>query len=338
MLKFDEPFTRLLNQGMINLGGTKMSKSKGNIVEPKEITNKYGADTARLFILFAALPEKELEWSDKGVEASNKFIKKIIKMCEKTKYSDKIPGTLTSKEKSIIGRVHRTIKKVTEQIQKYEFNLAIRSIMGLTNHLNRARIDIKKQVYDYAITRILILLSPVTPHICEELWEKIGGKGFISITKWPKFDKDLINEKAEVLDEVLSTVISDINEIIKLVKKKPKRITLLISESWKYKLADIIRKADDKRDFKSIIKKAMTVKEIKEHGKEATKIVQAVANDVSKLLPVKISQKDELAFFSESEEFIEREFECPVETIKAEDSDEAKARAALPGKPGILIE
>ncbi len=338
MLNFDEPFKRLLTQGMVIKDGVKMSKSIGNIVEPKEITEKYGADTARLFILFAALPEKELDWTDKGVSASHKFIKKVIMMSDKVSFNDKLPKSLSSKEKSVVGKLHRTIKKVTEQIENYEFNMAIASIMELTNTLNRVKTDIRYEIYDYAYTKLIILLSPFMPHTCEELWEKIGGSGFVSVAEWPKYDKKLIDEKAEVLDQILSQVIGDINEIIKLVDKKPDTIKIFISESWKYKLIDIIREAKDKRDFKAITKQAMNVPAIKKHGSEAVKIIQTVTRDLSKVVPIKISQKDEYSFFTESKDFIEREFECKVEIIKAEDAIyDKKAKSALPGKPGILL-
>ena len=144
LLKIDEPFSRLLCQGMVIKEGAKMSKSLGNVVDPGEIINKYGSDTARLFILFAALPEKELDWNDKGVGASHKFLKKIVTMSEGVKHNDKLPKKLSSKEKSVIGRLHKTIKKVTQQINDYEFNMAIASIMDLTNNLNRVKKEIKR--------------------------------------------------------------------------------------------------------------------------------------------------------------------------------------------------
>ena len=338
LLSFNEPFKKLLAQGMVLKDGAKMSKSMGNIVEPKEITGKYGADTARLFILFAALPEREFEWSDKGVKASNKFLKKVITMSKNVKFTDKVPKSLSSKEKSVIGRIHRTIKKVSGYINDYEFNLAIASIMELTNNLNKVYLSICNEVYDYAFTKLLILLAPFTPHVCEELWEQIGGKDFISLAKWPKHDNKLIDEKAELLDEILSNVIGDTNEIIKLIKKKPEKISIFISGLWKYKLMDVIRKSKDKRDFKKIMKQAMTVPIIKKKGGEASKIIQAVLKDLSKLIPLSLSQKNEISFFNESKEFISQEFECKVNIIKAEDSYDKKAGSALPGKPGILIE
>lgn len=258
-------------------------------------------------------------------------------MASGVKFAVKIPKKLGTKDKSFIGRVHRTIKKVTDHINNYEFNMAIASIMELTNNLNRSKDDLSREVYDYAFTKLIIMLAPFTPHVCEELWEQIGGNGFISITNWPKYKKELIDEKAEALDDSLSKVIGDVNEIIKLVNKKPQRISIFISEAWKYKLIDLIIKAKDKHDFKSIMNKAMSVELIKSHGSEASKIIQSISRDLSKLIPVSLNQADEIRFFNESKELIEKEFECKAEIIKAEDSKENKARSALPGKPGILI-
>ena len=338
LLKFDEPFSKLLAQGMILKGGIKMSKSIGNIIEPREITEKYGADTARLFILSAALPEKEMEWNDKGVEASYKFIKKLNTMGEDLGSVKEISmKKLSNKEKNVAGKVHKTIRDVTKSIEDYEFNVAISSITILVNNLSRKAEEVSREVYNYAFNKILLLLAPFTPHACEELWEKTGNKGFISTAKWPDFDKELIDEKADVFEDVLEKTCKDINNVIKLTGKEPEKINLYVSNAWKYELADVIRKADISK-VKEIIKESMKKPKIKQNGNEAMKIIQAISKDMSKLVPVKITQKDEYEFFKESEEYLKKMFNCEVQIIKAEESNDNKARSALPGKPGIKIE
>ena len=226
LVNIDEPFSRLLCQGMITKDGSKMSKSLGNIVEPKEIIKKYGADTARLFMLFTALPEKEFEWSDRGVESCFRFIKRVWKLVtEDALLSEKI----TNKDKYILTKLQRTIEDVTKKIAKFQFNLAIGSLMSFVNEVYKYKeLPVNRDVYNEVIEKVLILLTPFTPHICEELWEKIGKKPFISLEKWPEPDETKIDEQVERMEEAVNKTVDDIKEIIKITKKKPKKVCLYV--------------------------------------------------------------------------------------------------------------
>ncbi|MCD6557407.1 MAG: leucine--tRNA ligase [Candidatus Aenigmarchaeota archaeon] len=226
LVDIDEPFSRLLCQGMITKDGAKMSKSLGNIVEPKEIIKKYGADTARLFMLFTALPEKEFEWSDRGVESCFRFIKRVWKLVtEDALLSEKI----TNKDKYILTKLQRTIEDVTKKIAKFQFNLAVGSLMGFVNEVCKYKeLPVNKDVYNEVIEKVLILLTPFTPHICEELWEHLGKKPFISLEKWPEPDESKIDEELERMEEAVSKTVEDIREIIKITKKKPKKVCLYV--------------------------------------------------------------------------------------------------------------
>ena len=206
MIDSQEPFSNLLTQGMVLKDGAKMSKSKGNVVSPEEIINYYGADTARLFILFASPPEKDLEWSDQGVEGSSRFLNRVWRlvhdyMPELKDITEEInPESLNKVDKSLYYKIHATIKKVTEDIEeRFNFNTAISAIMELTNQLNSYREvkDKNKALLKLAIEELLILLSPFSPHICEELWQSIGNQGSIYLQSWPKYDPEAL-----VLDEV----------------------------------------------------------------------------------------------------------------------------------------
>lgn len=200
LINVDEPFTNLLTQGMVVKDGAKMSKSKGNVVDPDAIIEKYGADTARLFILFAAPPEKELEWSDKGVEGSYRFLNRVWRLVTK---KSQIPSTkLQTNSKSQIQiakqlerKLHQTIKAVTEDIERFSFNTAIARLMGFTNLLyeninNNSLIDPWKLI----IENLLILLSPFAPHLTEELWQRLGKPESIHQQPWPKYDSELVKE------------------------------------------------------------------------------------------------------------------------------------------------
>ncbi len=224
LTKVSEPFTRLLTQGMVTKDGAKMSKSLGNVVDPSWIIDKYGPDTARLFILFAALPERELEWNDKGVEGSFKFLNRIYNLVnDKPKFRKDI----NNKDKFIISKTNSTIKQVTEYINDFKLSLAIGSLMELVNSINRyKKQEVNEKIYHECLKDLILLFSPFCPHISEELWEKIGNKNYISMEKWPKFDSNKINKKAEELEELLHNTISDINEILKLINKKAKKVII----------------------------------------------------------------------------------------------------------------
>ncbi|HBU70276.1 MAG TPA: leucine--tRNA ligase [Elusimicrobia bacterium] len=203
LVKANEPFKRLLTQGMVTLGGSAMSKSKGNIVTQDEIISKYGADTARLFIMFAAPPEKQLEWSSEGVEGSWRFINRVIRLVERIKepspnnQQSSVEQTEAKKaaNASLRTLIHRTIKKVTTDIEKeQQLNTAIAAVMELVNALYSYSYfgdDISKQ----AVETVVLLLAPFTPHVAEELWAELGHKESLLLTKWPETMDEFLKEE-----------------------------------------------------------------------------------------------------------------------------------------------
>lgn len=204
LVDFDEPFKNLLTQGMVIKDGSKMSKSLGNVVSPEEIIGKYGADTARLFILFAAPPERDLEWSDQGVDGAWRFLNRVWRIVEQylptIKENKKTDvAALTSAEKELRRVLHTTIKKVTEDIaERSNFNTAISSIMELVNAFYAVNDkEIQAGLINETATSLLLLLAPFAPHITEELWQELGHTNSIHIADWPQYD-----EKATVADEV----------------------------------------------------------------------------------------------------------------------------------------
>jgi len=197
LLNVKEPFKNLLTQGMVIKDGAKMSKSKGNVVEPKEILEKYGADTVRLFILFAAPVEKDLEWSIQGVEGSFRFIKRVYRLVND--YAPLIKEIKLKKGLSIknplISALHKTIKKVTFDIENgFHFNTAIASIMELVNEIYQYQPKKKEdyKVLKEVIENTLLILSPFIPHLAEELWAQIENKPSIFNHPWPKYKENLI--------------------------------------------------------------------------------------------------------------------------------------------------
>ncbi len=338
LTKFSEPFDNLLCQGMVIKDGAKMSKSLGNVVEPREIIDKYGSDTARMFILFTALPEKELEWSDQGVQGCFRFLNRVAKLVE-----DDVSGIeakLTNREKNIIGKQHKAIKKVTEQIEKFQFSFAIGSIMEFVNAIYKYKEgDINKKVYDDAVSTLALLLAPFTPHLAEEIWENLGKKGFVSLAPWPKYDEKQIDERAEAVEDLIHNTISDIKAVLELTNiKSPKKITLFVSSAWKYDYVSALKKQIEKTRNPGEILKAMMQTDLKGYGQEISKLTPKLVADISKLPEVVLDLKTEFDSLNNNKEFLAREFSAKVEIVKADDSKEAKAKAAMPGKVAILVE
>jgi len=206
LITVSEPFQNLLTQGMVIKDGAKMSKSKGNVVDPNSLIERYGADTARLFSLFAAPPEKDLEWSDKGVEGAHRFLHRLWGIVYKNKSKIQnskskmidLEDSLKPEAKNLYRKAHQTIKKVTTDIEReYHFNTAIAALMELLNELSAFEpgSDEDWTVCKFAIERMLLLLSPFAPHCAEELWEAIGNKPSIFDQKWPAWDDHIAREE-----------------------------------------------------------------------------------------------------------------------------------------------
>ncbi|HPR23800.1 MAG TPA: leucine--tRNA ligase [Bacillota bacterium] len=190
-----EPFRNLLTQGMVIKDGKKMSKSLGNVVSPSEIIEKYGADTARLFILFASPPERELDWSDAGVEGSFRFINRVYRMVyeftEKYGCGHADNNLENERDKELLYKMNATVKKVTEDIdERFNFNTAISAVMELVNEMYKYKEGtINEKLFRGAIEELILILAPFTPHLCEELWRQIGKENSVHKMKWPKYDE-----------------------------------------------------------------------------------------------------------------------------------------------------
>ena len=209
MLDFDEPFKNLLTQGMVLMDGSKMSKSKGNTVSPIEIINKYGADTARLFVLFAAPPERDLDWSEQGVEGCFRFLNRVYRLVDElaeVAKSNAEVKTVTKEDKAMRLVIHSTLKKVTADLsEKFGFNTAIAALMELINEMYKYKeLDTRNDgIIREGIETIVTILAPFTPHIGEELWTMIGKEGSVFNISWPSYDESaLVQDEVEVIVQV----------------------------------------------------------------------------------------------------------------------------------------
>ena len=209
LVNSDEPFKKLLTQGMVLKDGSKMSKSKGNTVDPQELIDQYGADTVRLFTMFAAPPELSLEWSDDGVAGAHRFLKRIHTLVtEHLNQGHHVSNEpvdldgLSDEARDVYRKLHETIAKVSDDIgRRYHFNTAIASIMELTNSVMKfdATSDADRAVRSEAVEAIVILLSPITPHITEHLWSGLGHQNSLMDVPWPKVREDALTRNTLTL-------------------------------------------------------------------------------------------------------------------------------------------
>jgi leucyl-tRNA synthetase len=210
LIRNDEPFTNLLTQGMVLKDGAKMSKSKGNTVDPQALINEYGADTARLFMMFAAPPEQSLEWSDEGVQGSHRFLRRVWKQV----YDHLSTGTvvaldttsLTDSQKDMRRQVHETINKCSDDIgRRFTFNTAIAAVMELMNTLSRFEDNSEqgRAIMQEALEAITLMLSPMVPHITHTLWRALGKQTTLIDEAWPEVDESALKrDSIEIVVQV----------------------------------------------------------------------------------------------------------------------------------------
>lgn len=209
MVDFNEPFKNLLTQGMVLMDGSKMSKSKGNTVSPMDIIDEYGADTARLFVLFAAPPERDLDWSEQGVDGCFRFLNRVYRLVDELAdvvKKDVEFGELNSQDKDMRYTIHSTLKKVTADLsEKFGFNTAISALMELINDMYKYKEldNINEAVIKEGVQTIVTIIAPFAPHLGEELWTMIGKEGSVFDIDWPKYDeKALVKDEIEVVVQV----------------------------------------------------------------------------------------------------------------------------------------
>ncbi len=324
-VKFGEPFKALFNQGIVHKGGERMTKSKGNIVSQEEVEQKYGIDTARLFMLFVASPGKDIEWSEEGAQGSFRFLQRLDVLFAKPK---------TEKtDKAVESKVHSTLKAVTAYLENFELNKAIIALMDCVEFLEH-----KPSVHTKALELLTLMLAPFVPHVAEELWEKLGKKPFACTQKWPKHDERKIDAELEYQHVLYENLKADINDVLKLTKiLKPMAIKLFIADQWKHAFFKEVKTQFEKtRNPGDIIKHLMQT-DLRKHGDAISKLVPKLIAEPSKVPPVILGQKKELAAFQAMKDELAKTYSCSVEIVREQDSQEPKARNALPGKPALVI-
>ncbi|MEM2932821.1 MAG: class I tRNA ligase family protein [Candidatus Pacearchaeota archaeon] len=338
-LDFDEPFLKLVNQGVVTLGGEAMSKSKGNIVDPFDVIPKYGADALRFFILFKAMPDKDLEWKTEEVESVKRFIDKIAELYddfkekkEKKQEEKKKDG---KRDEYITARLNWLIKEYTKEISNLRFPYALIMLMDFVKALKKNYENISLDCLELCLSNLAILLNPITPYLSEYCWQMLDNKGYASLQEWPKANEALIKSEFLVEDDYISGIIADINEIKKITNKEPEKIVVIFADEWKFDVLGMIKECKKVNEAIAKIKESKYVNKIDE-------IIKILPKFVGKIETVLDADK-EYKIVSQNKEEIEKEFKAKIELLHEKEAIEyikykEKARKAMPFKPVIILE
>jgi len=334
------------------LEGKKISKSKGNVIPLVEIPKKYGADVFRVYLISAAEPGSLMDWRERDVAA---YISRIRQFKEITsKYTKKTPRVFTAKDKPsittrwLLSRINSTVVTCTEmfdnlRLRDYAIQVTSEMIRTVNHYLNRPGIPKEEQdgTMAYVLEIWLRLAAPLIPHICEEMWSKMGHDDYISLANWPKPDMKLIDKNVENAHEVVESTIRDIREIKKLLKgKKASKVHVYIAPEWMFKAMNSIRNANLPLVVGDIMKHLMSNEDFRKHGKEIKSIVDRIAKE-NGLWDHSVNAKEETAALVDASIHIRNELNLEVVIHgpgKSEYDPQNKARFALPGRVSLFLE
>ncbi len=331
---------RFLVNGRILVNNEKMSKSKGNFFTVRDLYEKHGADVIRLTSANSGEGVDDANFDMSFLESGRKKLDEWLEFV-KEHYVNGRENTL-SIDKWFESMMHKSIKETTEHLDGARYKSALKAGFFdlhryLKWYLRKTGNNPNKKLITEFIEVQTKLLAPITPHLCEEIWESIGKKGFISNEEWPKYNPKKIDPKAEYSEDLVESTVTDIREVLGLVKLKPNQINLFVSEEWKYKFFEIAKKEiEETRDVKTVLKSVMST-DLKKYGKDIAFLAPQLVKDPSKIPQTILDQKQEIKILQDSKEFLEKEFICKIEIVPADKSTSARARKAEPGKPGIEV-
>ncbi|MCO8252326.1 leucine--tRNA ligase [Haladaptatus sp. AB618] len=333
LLSHREPFTNLVTQGMVLLDGDKMSKSKGNVVSPQRIVEEYGADTARLFTMQAAQPEKDFDWTEEGVKSSHQFLERLAGAVESFVESS-LDGEHDEVAEYVEREIDATVAIANDEFESLTFNGALRETQELTTLLTRYREETSPHgpTLERGLRTVVKLLAPVTPHICEELWGDLGGEGFVVEAEWPEPEMD--PTELELARQLVENTQEDVRHIVTIADiDDPERIDIVVAAPWQFEALDIARESD----APNVIGEIMQEDEIRKQGDDAAKYGQELQQE-RQSLPETLSPEREQVALRRANWLFEREFDADVHLLTADEADGDLAAKARPGRPAIHID
>jgi len=326
-----EPFTNLTNQGMV-LGedGYKMSKSRDNGVSPVRIVEEYGADTARLFILEAAQPEKEFAWSAEGVESAHGFLQSVYQLT--ASFAD---GAIEMGDRGPVdGYVEReidaTAATVVEEFEAFRFNHAVQAVRELVSLLHQYADHTAPSAgtFERGLQTVATLLAPIAPHVGEELWGLLDGEGLLAEADWPEATRA---ESYAVEKRLVENTREDVRDIVDVVGIDPARIELAVAPAWKHRARELAAAADG-----NVVGAVMADDELRERGEAAADYAKELAG--TEHFDEQLAPAAEFEALDRAAWLIEREFDADVTVYEPGAAPEELAAKATPGRPGINIE
>ncbi|QCW01953.1 leucine--tRNA ligase [Natrinema pallidum] len=332
-LEHREPFTDLLAQGMVQLEGEKMSKSKGNVVSPQRIVEEYGADTARLFMMQAAQPERDFDWSEEGVQSTYAFLERLQGLVEE--YAAETPdGDDDAIASYVDAEIDATIAIATAEYDDLTFNKALRETQDLVRTLRQYAdyTEPHAETYERGLSAVVRLLAPVAPHIAEELYDELGGDGFVAEAAWPtaEVDRDYVAKRRRLVENTRE----DIRDIVDVAGiEDPLGIDVVVAPEWKYDALEIAIESD----ADNLIGELMQEGHIREQGDAAADYGQDLQAE-REALSMTLEPDAEYAALESAAWLIEREFDAPVRVVRAAEADEDVLANAEPGRPAIEID
>ncbi|WIV68371.1 leucine--tRNA ligase [Natrialbaceae archaeon AArc-T1-2] len=333
-LEHREPFTNLLAQGMVQLEGEKMSKSKGNVVSPQRIVEEYGADTARLFMMQAAQPERDFDWSEEGVRSTNAFLGRLKGMVEEYA-TDRPAGVDDAVASYVDAEIDATIAIADAEYDELTFNEALRETQDLVGTLRQYAdyTEPHAETYERGLSAVVRLLAPVTPHLAEELYDELGNDGLVVDADWPtaEIDRESVRKRRQLVENTREDV-RDIVEVAGI--DDPTGIDVVVAPEWKY---DALEIAIDS-DAENLIGELMQEPEIREQGDAAADYGQDLQAE-REALEYTLEPDEEREALEAAAWLLEREFDASVRVIEAaEVEDDGVLKRAEPGRPAIEID
>lgn len=352
LVAFDEPFLKLVNQGIVTLGGEAMSKSKGNIVDPFDVIPQYGCDALRLALLFKAMPEKDLEWNDEEIKVMKKFLDKIDEVLKfyirnyaqnkniwsKNSKSNEKEGKGNEKgerDDYILAKLNALIRDYQKNMEELRFPYAIHELMEFVKRLIKYKEKISQSVLRSCLQNLSLLLNPLAPYISEHVWSEIGNEGYSSLAEMPSANEALIKNEFLVEDEYISNLIADTNEIKSILNKKFEKIIVVIADNWKFDVAKTIKDCNTFNEAINALKNSEYSSKIEE--------LKVLINSMLKFSKFVLDADKEHRIVYRNKEEIENEFKVNVLVMHEKEAIEYikykdKAKKALPMKPVIILE